>query len=268
MKLLYALLILAAFIPIECSSVEPSGRQESPQLHSQFNNISLNDALKEISQQTGYIFHIPEEWGSVKVLGTFSLTDPDTFFRRALKGYNFILIFDDLTKTIIVKDFGSPSGTNFTAIAAEGIGFSGGIIDPESGMLKEELQKLHAQQLKELKLLESDLDAIDFMSGLTNRALQKLHKQQIALQKQEIQAGSAIDPMSGLTTRVLQELYEQQILEQVGNLQNGSAIEPMSGLTTRKLQELYEEQIAERKEAIENGSAIDFMSGMPIVNSK
>lgn len=244
MKLLCLLVVFAVFFPVASNSTRVSDQPNSTNIHNQFSNISLVHALKEISKQTGYKFDIPEEWGSTTVLGTFVQVDIHDFFKRVLKGYNFVLIFDDLTQTVIVRDFGNSSGADFTASGAENNELST-IVDPESGLLKEDLKKLHANQLKEMQLLESNPDAIDFMSGLTRLALQELNEQQVAEQKQVIQDGNAMDPMSGLTHKALQELYEQQIAGQKQATQEGSAIDPISGLPIAELKRLREQQLAE-----------------------
>lgn len=211
MKRLFILTLLL-LLPLQAIAVETTEIADEIYISASFKDTSLAEVLENLSEQTGYIFEIPEEWSDINASGEFVQTGLHTFFKRVLKEYNFSLIIDDQAKIVTAKDLGGTTATMHTAPRARADEHSRGIA-PEPGMLKKDLQDLHNAQLTEMWKQKEDLDGIDPMSNLTNSHLKELHRQQYGESERRIEDGSAVDPMSGMPLSELKRLHEQQLAD-------------------------------------------------------
>lgn len=222
--------------------------------------IPLQEALKEVYKQTGYTVYVRKNLSKVPVQGIYWDTTIDAFLRRVLKNYNVSVLYNDLEKVAVVRDFGESlrgagEGGTFVSfseeeLADEELEAPKGV-DPLSGMPLAELRRIKREQMAELERIRNDPDSFDPFSGLSRAAMEE-NQEKLNQQRSDPEA---IDPLSGLP---LSELRERQT-ETDRQRNDPDAIDPLSGIPYSELKKKQEEYQKQRKE----NPGVDPLSQIP-----
>lgn len=84
-------------------------------------------------------------------------------------------------------------------------------IIPGLGLTRNEITKLHQQQIEQQQRNQNDPDQIVAGMVITQQQLQSIQEHQLDQYEQEKQDQNQIDPFTGLTTAEIKELHQQQI---------------------------------------------------------
>ena len=158
-------------------------------------NQPLNEVVKLIKEQSGYRVKLIDIDGSLLVKGEYRNAAVEKIFTHLLKGHNVAVAIDPIYKLISVISLGDKIKRVEEAGDSESIppvsvtedtGALGPIVtsepprkDPLTGLTLEEMQELHAQQVREIEQQLNEPDAVDPWSGLTRSALADMHRKQV-----------------------------------------------------------------------------------------
>lgn len=217
---------------------------------------TLQDVARMVSAQTGYQVQIPEEWNVLQVRGRYLDIPVEKLFFRLVRRESISVVIDEKRKSIKVESFEHKVST----LGEEEE--NSVVIDPMTGILKEDLARLQHTQLEELKVARLDNDAIDPETGIPRQQLNELHKRQLAELEQLEKDPDAVDPETGLRRQSLRELQMHQIAELEKAKSDPEAIDPETGIPQGVLHRLQASQEVQLMRSKENLDAIDPETGI------
>jgi hypothetical protein len=170
------------------------------------NKQPLGDVLSEISRKTEWTVLIDENLANIPVSGTFKDIELESLLKRALKGENLIVLYDEESKTIEVRAFGA-NGIETAEIA-----------DSLQAIMPDEktLQALRAKEEKVWEEYISNPDSIEPMTGMTLGEISALHAAEQQAWEEYNANPDSIEPMTGMTLGEISALHaaEQQAWEE------------------------------------------------------
>ncbi|WP_456384878.1 hypothetical protein [Desulfolithobacter sp.] len=217
-KLLFVFLALVFFSSIAPLSIEAAPQNSGFLVHVEGTGQPLRDVITSLAEKNGYKIVIPKDWSFIPVYGIYSSVTIDSFLRRVVRDKNFSIDIDEGGKEIVVHDFGGKSSSRTDSSAEDRHlvttpqqRYDPGPVDPETGIPKAELEKLHARQLEELRRQEEDPDAIDPLTGLPMAILLKLQAEQLEKLNEYESDPEAINPETGQNAADLKKLHAEQM---------------------------------------------------------
>ena len=247
-------LTLSSSIPTYAASI----REERP--HVTIDIVAkaktLQDVARMVSAQTGYQVQIPKEWNSLEVRGRYLDIPVEKLFFRIVRKKSISVVVDEKRKSIRVESFQD----KVSALGQDQENLV--VVDPMTGILKEDLSRLQDTQIKELKMSRLNKDDIDPETGIIRQHLNELHVRQLAELERLKKDPDAVDPETGLRRKVLRELHVHQMAELEKSKSDPEAIDPETGIRWEVLHRLQDAQEVQLMRNKEDPDAIDPETGI------
>jgi len=165
----------------------------------------LKEVVNSVHEQTGYRVELKSIDELFLVTGKYSNTEVEKIFTHLLKGHNISIAINTPDKLISVISLGgkiqcvkdsqeldsissvaidTPAPDSFppAAVNVDAITMEKSVNDQLlklTGLPNQDVQALHAQQLREIAQQHNDLNAIDRLTGLSTTELENMHEKQI-----------------------------------------------------------------------------------------
>ena len=165
----------------------------------------LKEVVNLVQEQTGYRVELQSIDDSVLVTGNFRQVAVDKIFTHLLKGYNISVATNPTEKLISLISLGRNIQLADNAQYIESVPLEAtDVAEPESDsstqsdgdtasiaevaseqspepadLSDQDVQKLHAQQMREFEQQQNNPGAIDSLTGMAPKALEDMHNKQI-----------------------------------------------------------------------------------------
>ncbi len=216
-------------ILVLCFSATASSSAENPAERQLLVTVSpqedtLQNVLKSISEQTEWTIIFDENLANTLISGDFSEVPFDTFLKRALKGQNLIVVYDDQNRSVEVRSF---AGQDQPQMIVDADGINPFPTDKEE-------QQILANQKREDKIYEeyqNNPDSIEPLTGMTLGEITALQAREQEIFDAYQNDPQSKEPVSGVTLGEIATLkeYEDLVYEEYRN--NPDSIEPLTGMT-------------------------------------
>ncbi|HEB49129.1 MAG TPA: hypothetical protein ENI89_00845 [Desulfobulbus sp.] len=223
---------------------------------------NLGDLVEVLSEQTGYRVRIPEEWGSLSVEGRYLNVPLDSFFRRVVRYESISITIDEINKDIFVQSYQHQARTGYASTDAENETNEREFFDPMTGIAKQDLKEMQAEQLDELERLREDPEEIDLETGVRQRELRLLQKSQLEAIAEAKYDPRAVDPATGVPNGELQVVISDQLSELEEQRNDPDAIDVQTGVRLEDLHRLQREQLADLARQRKDPDSIDPETGV------
>ena len=170
--------------------------------------LPVGQAVKQITELTGYeIQLLGIDQGEI-VSGVFSNQDVESVFHLLLRGYNIVTMIDVERHQVVVRSLSrkshvssKPDGPGGAITQTKNMGEAGDLIegiekegitslndkdskdnniDPFTGQSQDTIVTLHATQQKEMERTLANPNYVDPLTGMTNSEIKELHSRQNA----------------------------------------------------------------------------------------
>ena len=216
-------LFLCVLLAVVCGNGNAQEKSEDSDIGVtiNFNNTEMKDVFEEVSRQTDWNILFDQDLKNEKITGNYLNEPVDSFFKKILKGKNFIILYDIKQKIIEIRNFGNKKSTIYLV--------NKGRFHKES--LSSEAQDLffsHVQALSQLDGSNSELIAGSPLDGATLNEIIFQQSQQKKVYAEYLDNPESIEPLTGMTLGAIADRQSQQKKVYAEYLDNPESIEPLT----------------------------------------
>ena len=216
----------------------------------------LKDLLTEISKQLSWTIIIDERLIDKPISGVYKDIEFKSFLKRALKGENLIVLYDEARKNINIRSF---SGTGkMVAIS------SGPIPVPD----KKKLQAIRKEEQRAYAKYISNPDSVEPLSGMTLGEIKALREKEQKAYQEYISNPDSVEPLTGKKLSEVKALRENEQKAHQAYVANPDSVDPLSGMKLSEIKALREKEQKAYNAYTSNPDSVDPLTGKKLAELK
>jgi hypothetical protein len=216
----------------------------------------LKDIFFDISKQLSWTIIVDERLIDKPISGVYNNIEFRSFLKRALKGENLIVLYDERAKNINIRSFSGDG--KMVAIS------SGPMPIPDM----KKLQAIRKEEQKAYAKYISNPDSIEPLTGMTLGEIKALReKEQKAYQEYKSNPDS-VEPLTGKKLSEIKALRENEQKAHDAYVSNPDSIEPLSGMKLSEIKALRENEQKAHKAYTSNPDSVDPLTGKTLGDFK
>ncbi len=189
----------------------------------------LKDVLAEISKQLSWKIAVDERLIDKPISGVYKNIEFKSFLKRALKGENLIVLYDEPAKNINIRSF---NGTSKMVA-----------IEPDQNLPSEKkLQAIRKVEDRAYAKYISNPDSIEPLTGMTLGEIKALHEKEQKAYQEYISNPDSIDPVTEMTLGEIKAVQEKEQKAYQEYISNPNSIEPLTGMTLGEIKAVQEKE--------------------------